>query len=163
MFFSAFNCRRRLPMVPLYGDPESERGGVTARRLLECLKQHLPRIVTRNSLFQHDNSSLFTSRLIRNWIYEWCESRRAEVIDWPPYSPDLNPIENLWAILKERICKRYPELTYMPKNEASRQALINAAIEIWPQIEDEVVYNLVKSMHSRLAAVIQAHGYYTRY
>jgi transposase len=163
MFFSAFNLRRRLPMVPLAGDPESPRGGVTARIILECLQRFLPRIVTRNSYFQHDNASTFTAHIVRDWIYEWCENRRAEVVDWPPCSPDLNPIENLWAILKERICKRYPELTYMPKTEESKQALIAAAVELWEEIEPEVIENLIYSMKRRMQAIVHAYGWYTKY
>jgi hypothetical protein len=163
MFFSAFSFLRRLPMIPLYGDENSDRGGVTARVLLECLQQYLPRIVTRNSRFQHDNSPLFRSRLMMSWLLEWCENRRAEVIDWPPYSPDLNPIENLWAILKTRICERYPELSYMPKTEEAKQRLIEAAIELWEEIEPEVLQNLIHSMKHRMEAVIRARGWYTKY
>lgn len=98
-----------------------------------------------------------------NWIREWCENRRVEVIDWPPYSPDLNPIENLWAILKERVCRKYPELAYMPKNEESKEALIEAVKEVWLEIEPEVMKNLVFSMKKRMQAVIRAHGWYTKY
>ncbi|UPK97475.1 hypothetical protein LCI18_008410 [Fusarium solani-melongenae] len=163
MFFSAFNHRRCLPMVPLAGDPESPRGGVTAQVILACLQRYLPRIVTRNSYFQHDNASTFTAHIVRDWIYEWCESRRAEVVDWPPCSPDLNPIENQWAILKERICKRYAELTYMPKTEEAKQTLIAAAIELWEEIEPEVIDNLVHPMKRRMQAVVRAHGWYTKY
>lgn len=30
--------------------------------------------------------------------------------DWPPYSPDLNPIEHAWKALKEQVNLMYPEL-----------------------------------------------------
>jgi transposase len=97
------------------------------------------------------------------WLLEWCENGRAEVIDRPPYSPDLNPIENLWAILKTGICERYPELAYMPKNEESKQRLIKAAIERWQEIELEVLENLVFSMKRRMQAVVRARGWYIKY
>jgi transposase len=49
-------------------------------------------------------------------------------MEWPPYSPDLNPIEIMWAWLKEWITTNYPELTSMGKTEADYQRLYRATI-----------------------------------
>ncbi|EYE92581.1 uncharacterized protein EURHEDRAFT_186358 [Aspergillus ruber CBS 135680] len=40
----------------------------------------------------------------------WFDEHGIPLIDWPPYSPDLNPIEHAWAKLKERIYMLYPDL-----------------------------------------------------
>jgi transposase len=51
-------------------------------------------------------------------------------VDWPPYSPDLNPIENLWKLLKQEIIMLHPELSGMPKNLHILQRLCEAAVEV---------------------------------
>ncbi|KAM5528535.1 DNA transposase [Fusarium oxysporum f. sp. phaseoli] len=163
MFFSAFNYYRKLPLVPLDGDPEAERSGVTARVLLEAFEQHLHRLVTRNTVFQHDNSSLFRSHLIGSWLPIFLRNQHAMSTWWPAYSPDLNPIENLWHILKERICNKYPELAYFPRNQETLEALFNAATEVWEEIKPEVLENLILSINRRLQAVIDNDGWYTKY
>ena len=51
----------------------------------------------------------------------------------------------------------------MPKTEHAKQALIEAAIELWQEIEPEVIDNLVYSMKQRMQAVVRAHGWYAKY
>jgi class 3 adenylate cyclase len=51
----------------------------------------------------------------------------------------------------------------MPKTDEAKQALIAAAIELWEEIEPEVIDNLVNSMKRRMQAVVRAHGWYTKY
>jgi transposase len=52
-----------------------------------------------------------------------------EVIAWPPYSPDLNPIENLWKMLKAEINRAYPELKAMGNSQAIIDFIIKCAQE----------------------------------
>lgn len=82
-------------------------------------------------------------------------------ISWPPYSPDLNPIESLWNILKNYIQANSPEINgvRLVRSDTLR-ILLEAA---WDSISSEELSNLVSSMHARCVAVIKANGGYTKY
>ncbi|KAK5658052.1 hypothetical protein OQA88_2608 [Cercophora sp. LCS_1] len=110
-----------------------------------------------------DNASTHTCKLVQDWLVPWCQENGVELLDWPPYSPDLNPIENVWKLLKAEIMKRYPELSHMPKNQKALEALVYAAIVVWEDFEEDLLDGLVDSMDRRLQAVIDADGWYTKY
>ena len=46
--------------------------------------------------FQQDNGPKHKSRVVQNYL----EEEGVNALPWSAYSPDLNPIENLWAMLK---------------------------------------------------------------
>ena len=75
---------------------------------------------------------------------------------WPSNSPDLNPIENLWHILRGNIRKR----KHQPRN---RNQLIEALLEEWKKLDIDVINTLIDSMPRRLQAVIDAKGGSTKY
>ena len=64
-----------------------------------------------------------------------------EFKDWPPYSPDLNPIENIWGIIKSQLMK---------KEINKRSELILEIKNAYDSISDEVISNLIESFSSRL-------------
>ena len=41
---------------------------------------------------------------------EWFRSQDITLQEWPVFSPDLNPIENVWALMKWKISGRYKKL-----------------------------------------------------
>lgn len=75
---------------------------------------------------------------------------------WPSSSPDLNPIENLWHILRSNIRKRKVQ----PRN---KEQLIVALQEEWEKLNMELINKLCLSMPRRLQAVIDAKGGITKY
>lgn len=94
MFWAAFGYNKRTNLVPLFGDPDSARGGVTSRQILSCLQEYLPTILKPSNIFMQDNASTHTARIVQDWLSEFTQEHNVELLDWPPYSPDLNPIEN---------------------------------------------------------------------
>jgi transposase len=91
MFWAVFGYRKRTNLVAMRGDPDSACRGVTAQRYIEVLEEYLPTILDYDSIFMQDNSSIHTAYIVQDWFWEM----GIELVDHPPYSPDLNPIENL--------------------------------------------------------------------
>jgi hypothetical protein len=84
-------------------------------------------------------------------------------MEWPPYLPDLNPIENLWFLLKEAIYKLRPDLLTMTSEDEILETLVDTAPRAWETIKDRVLQKLAESMLHRLEAVEKAEGWYTKY
>ena len=106
-----------------------------------------------------DNAPVHRAHIIRDLLREL----GLTTMEWPPYSPDLNPIENIWAIMKTIITKDHPELQNAPDNDQTLLSLIQAAKEAWGSIEARVLKNLSNTMPNRVRAVIEADGWYTKY
>lgn len=102
--------------------------------------------------FQQDGAKIHTSRYTREWLEEY----KLEVMDWPARSPDLNPIENLWAILAQ--------LVYAGNRQyRSKTALKEAIEEAWDKIDQATLNKLIDSMHNRFDMCISLKGGKTNY
>lgn len=97
-----------------------------------------------------DNAPQHKSFLVRAWLF----NHGIQCIDFPPYSPDLNPIENLWADLARRVeefqCDTMEELQ-------------DIVAEQWKETDTELLRKLARSMPERCQAVIDAKGDHTAF
>ena len=85
-------------------------------------------------------------------------------MEWPPNSPDLNPIENLWAWLKLELHRCYPDTKYLPGSpETVKSVLKERLMEVWWDIGEKMLNRLIESMSERVQAVLAAKGWYTKY
>lgn len=160
MLWAAFTRDQKSEAVVLKGDPEAPRGGVTAQRYLECLKAHLPPLMAGgHKIFMHDNAPIHRAAIITDWF----EKMGYEVMEWPPYSPDLNPIEHLWFPTKQGV---FPSATTILElvGEENQQRLLGAeAIAAWDRIPMVKLNKLVDTMAHRAVAVIGNAGGHTKY
>ncbi len=159
MFWAAFTWDKRTDLVAMDGDPTSKRGGVTARAYCAVLDEHLPTVLDADSIFMHDNARIHTAKHTKKWLAD----NHIEVMEWPPYSPDLNPVENLWFLLKAAVYKYRPDLLTMQGDEKVLAALIETAQRVWNDMKDEIFNKLIVTMVHRAKAVYEADGWYTKY
>jgi hypothetical protein len=145
-------------------DFESKKHRYSAESYLEVLDVEVaPAHATLDPGYQfmQDNASIHTAQKVRAWF----EDEMIELLkDWPPYSPDLNPIEHVWYHLKIRVNKMFPELLIdKSKSEDARQNLESCLQAAWDTLPQELFDNLYASMPDRIEAIIEASGWHTKY
>ena len=103
-------------------------------------------------VFQHDGAPAHKAKS----TIAWFEQSGVEILgNWPGSSPDLNPIENCWAIVKKRVAEMKPTSLLDLKSKIKL---------VWcTEITSEYCKNLIDSMPRRLAAVLAARGGPTKY
>lgn len=92
-------------------------------------------------IFQQDNAPSHTSKVTKAVLSELSVTL---LEDWPPYSPDLNIIETIWAIMKARIEKKSPR---------TLDDLKKIIIDVWEDLTFETINGLIDTMEERLRKV----------
>lgn len=132
-------------------------GAMTADRYIrQVLEPHVvpfAPFVGDDFMLMHDNARPHVARVVN----EYLDEVEIPKMNWPPRSPDLNPIEHVWDTLGRKVRSRVP-------GPANLQGLSEVLIEEWQQIDqDQCIRNLIEGMPRRMEAVIRARGGNTRY
>ena len=130
---------------------------INAKAYCELLDQFLlpwlenqPLLRRRKLIFQHDNDPAHKAKFTTNWLNNYSFGKD-KIMVWPANSPDLNPIENLWAIIKRRVYQDGRQFT--------------STAGLWKAIQDAVasvtpaeIKKLTSSVDSRVMKIIKTGG-----
>lgn len=149
MVWTGITAHHRTPLVVIDGNLTAQRyvNNILQPHLVPFMQAH-PEL----NIFQQDNARPHAARLTKNFL----QAQGIEVLQWMPYSPDLNPIEHLWDELGRRIAAS-------GRRPTTRPMLIQALQAEWNAIPQERIRRLVQSMRQRCQACVQAQGGHTRY
>ena len=108
------------------------------------------KLAGRDFIVQSDNDPEHTAKATQEFIAK----KKWKVLNWPSQSPDLNPIEHIFHLLKRQMHSQNP------KNKAE---LKKKVLKAWNVIKPSIFQKIVHSMPQRLEAVIASKGYATKY
>ena len=105
-------------------------------------------------LFQQDNATSHVAKDVQEWFKT--HSNELVLLQWPPQSPDISPIENIWHILKKKISQRNPR-------PQSLDDLRRYMKEEWERIPEIYFKNCALSINKRIKLVLTNKGYPIKY
>ncbi len=118
-------------------------GTKNAERYIKVLEQHV--LPSRGRVFQEANAKPHTAAITTAWL----RRRIVRVLNWPACSTDISPIENIWCIIKRKICQRRPQ---------TRQKLKTYISQDWDQIPTPKLQKLITLMPRYLQIVLKRRG-----
>ena len=105
---------------------------------------------TADWILQEDNDPKQRSRLCTAWKTE----NGITTLDWPSQSPDANPIENVWSVLKRKLAG---------KRVFTLKQLSQKIRKIWQELPKDYAEKLVESMPKSCQAILDNDGDWTIY
>jgi len=160
MVWAAFSgALGRSDLIVMERDTKAAKGGYSAESYLKVLEEQIPRIWEPGLIFMQDNAPIHKAKIITKFL----EENGVKVLKWPPYSPDLNPIEHLWFLLKEMVYKVNPDIEKLTGDKEIKEALGKALKEAWELIPEKRFKVLWRKYHKRIDAVLKAKGWWTKY
>jgi hypothetical protein len=144
MFWAGFGYHAKLPMKEMNGKQDSLKYHLV---LDECLLPTAVETGGANWKFLQDGASIHKSKS----TLQWCKDHNITLIPWASYSPDMNPMENVWAHLTGVIYaggKRYDDLLSLKK----------AISDAWTNMSQEYLQTLIDGMHHRVNSLIESKG-----
>lgn len=125
--------------------------GETYRSILKTyIQRNGTALAGRGFVLQADNDPKHTAKATKELIAK----KKWKILSWPSQSPDLNPIEHAFGLLKKKLRSQKP---------SSRAELKEMALKAWKDIAPSEMKKLVHSLPRRLRAVIANNGYATKY
>jgi len=118
--------------------------------LCQNLEESVDKMGLKSFIFQHDNAPCHKSKIISSLF----EEKTWKVMEWPAQSPDLNPIEHIWAYMKRKL----ENISIFNLKELELKIK-----EVWDGIIPDICSNLVDSMPRRAQAIYNAKGGASKY
>ncbi len=122
------------------GELQFIEGTMNANMYCDIFKQSMVPSLRRLGTGQYSNMITTTVLL---------KKLRVKMMDWPSMSPDLNPIEHLWGILKQKVeeCK-----------VSNIHQLLDVVMEEWKRTPQATCEARANSMPKRVKAVLENNG-----
>jgi transposase len=120
------------------------KDNLNSEKYKDILFEQLVAIYKDDYIFQQDNHSVHKSHKLVDFLSQ----HKVKTLEWPANSPDLNPIENLWALIKYSLQQQH--LTKDNFEEKIKETINN--------IDFAYIFNMISSMHLRVQQVIDNKG-----
>lgn len=147
MLWGAMSSRGVGPLHKIEGNMDKFQ---YARILNDTMMPYADENMPVTWIFQQDNDPKHTAHYVKQWFL----NNSVTVLGWPSCSPDLNPIENLWQVVKTKVSSL---------KISNFDNLYTETKKAWEDIPSSVCENLVSSMPRRCQAVIDNNGFATKY
>ena len=128
-------------------------GNMDSKKYIEILsnsKREMNELIPDKWILQWDNDSKHFSNIILDYYIE----NDIKVFEWPAYSPDLNPIENIWGAIKNKLAGR---------SFTNVEALSKEISEHWKHLTADNWLRLTNNMRDRINTWILNKGQATGY